>query len=241
MNENETNQEKKEELNQGASELKEKISSSTGELKNETVDAVKQVKENMKNVDVKEEAKAAKGFIIEMIKNPIEKIKEIANDGSNKYFKTSIILVIVWMVAALLGTISFKYFSWHSFGSTILSYIKTVLAPLVSVIAMAVVIFVMNRKTKKSLITVLTTVVTAKLPLIIARVISLLTIISSNISTITSKVTSFASVISTVFMYFAIKDLFDSEDEKAGFNKFVVVEALYIVVAFVIYYLGIYI
>lgn len=240
MNENETNQEN-EELNQGASEFKEKISSSTDELKNETVDAVKQVKENMKNVDVKEEAKAAKGFIMEMIKNPIEKIKEIANDGSNKYFKTAIILVIVWMVAALLGTISFKYFRWSSFGSTLLSYIKTILAPLVMVIAMAVVIFVMNQKSKKSLITVLTTVVTAKLPVIIARVISLLTLISSNISTITSKITSLATVISTVFMYFAIKDLFDSEDEKAGFNKFVIVETVYIVVAFVIYYLGIYI
>lgn len=240
MNENETNQEN-EEVKQGASEFKEKISSSTDELKNETVDAVKQVKENMKNVDVKEEAKAAKGFIMEMIKNPIEKIKEIANDGSNKYFKTAIILVIVWMVAALLGTISFKYFRWSSFGSTLLSYIKTILAPLISVIAMAVVIFVMNQKSKKSLITVLTTVVTAKLPVIIARVISLLTLISSNISTITSKITSLATVISTVFIYFAIKDLFDSEDEKAGFNKFVIVETVYIVVAFVIYYLGIYI
>ena len=240
MNENETNQEN-EELNQVANDFKEKVSSSTDELKNETVDAVKQVKENMKNVDVKEEAKAAKGFIMEMIKNPIEKIKEIANDGSNKYFKTAIILVIVWMVAALLGTISFKYFRWSSFGSTLLSYIKTILAPLVSVIAMAVVIFVMNQKSKKSLITVLTTVVTAKLPVIIAKVISLLTLISSNISTITSKITSLATVISTVFMYFAIKDLFDIEDEKAGFNKFVIVETVYIVVAFVIYYLGIYI
>lgn len=240
MNENETNQEN-EELKQGANEFKEKISSSTDELKNETVDAVKQVKENMKNVDVKEEAKAAKGFIMEMIKNPIEKIKEIANDGANKYFKTAIILVIVWMVAALLGTISFKYFRWSSFGSTLLSYIKTILAPLISVIAMAVVIFVMNQKSKKSLITVLTTVVTAKLPVIIAKVISLLTLISVNISTITSKITSLATVISTVFMYFAIKDLFDSEDEKTGFNKFVIVETVYIVVAFVIYYLGIYI
>lgn len=240
MNENETNQEN-EELKQGASEFKEKISSSTDELKNETVDAVKQVKESMKNVDVKEEAKAAKGFIIEMIKNPIEKIKEIANDGGNKYFKTAIILVIVWMVAALLGTISFKYFKWSSFGSTLLSYIKTILAPLISVIAMAVIIFVMNQKSKKSLITVLTTVVTAKLPVIIAKVVSLLTLISMNINTITSKITSLASIISTVFMYFAIKDLFDSEDEKAGFNKFVIVETVYIVVAFVIYYLGIYI
>ena len=237
MNENETNQVE----NEGTSEIKEKIVSNTDELKNETVDAVKQVKENMKNVDVKEEAKAAKGFILEMVKNPLGKIKEIVNDSTNKYFKTAIILVIVWMAAALLGRISFKYFSWSSFGSTLLSYIKTILAPLVSVIAMSAIIFIINKKSKKSLITVLTTVVTVNLPVIVAEVISLLTIISSNISPITSKIETFGGIISTIFMYFAVKDLFDIEDEKAGFNKFVVVEAIYIVVAFVIRYLGIYI
>ena len=241
MNENETNQTENTEVNQETNDFKQKVTSSTDELKNETADTVKQVKENMKNVNVKEEAKAAKSFIGEMVKNPIEKIKEIANDEGNKYFKTSIILVIVWMVAALLGTISFKYFKWSSFGSTLLSYIKTILAPLVSVVAMGVILFIMNKKSKKSLITVLTTVVTAKLPVIIAKVISLLTIISTNISPITSKVTSLASIISTIFMYFAIKDLFDIEDEKSGFNKFVMIEAIYMVVAFVIYYLGIYI
>lgn len=237
MNENETNQVE----NEGTSEIKEKIVSNTDELKNETVDAVKQVKENMKNVDVKEEAKAAKGFILEMVKNPLGKIKEIVNDSTNKYFKTAIILVIVWMAAALLGRISFKYFSWSSFGSTLLSYIKTILAPLVSVIAMSAIIFIINKKSKKSLITVLTTVVTVNLPVIVAEVISLLTIISSNISPITSKISTFGDILSTIFMYFAVKDLFDIEDEKAGFNKFVVVEAIYIVVAFVIRYLGIYI
>ena len=239
MNENE--QEKNQTENQEFNEFKQKFSSSTDELKNETADAVKQVKENMKNVNVKEEAKAAKGFIGEMIKNPIEKIKEIANDESNKYFKTSIILVIVWMCAALLGSISFKYFSWSSFGRTLLNYIKTILAPLVSVIAMGVIIFIINKNNKKSLITVLTTVITSKLPVIIARIVSLLTIISPNISTITSKVSTLGSVISNIFMYFAIKDLFDVEDEKEGFNKFFIIETIYIVVAFVIYYLGIYI
>lgn len=229
MNENE----------QETNEFKQKVSSSTDELKNETVDAVKQVKENMKNVDVKEEAKAAKGFIGELVKDPLGKIKEIANDEGNKYFKTAIILVIVWMAAALLGTISFKNFSFRTLGSTLLSYIKTVLAPLVSVVVMGAVILVLNKDSKKSLITTLTTVVTAKIPVIVAKVISLLTIISSNISPITLKVTTIASVISTVFMYVAIRDLFGKEDEREGFKKFVIVKAVYIVAAFIIYYLGI--
>ena len=231
--------ENEEEFNQEPDDFKQKFSSSTDELKNETADTVKQVKENMKNVNVKEEARAAQGFIGEMIKDPLGKINEIANDESNKYFKTAIVLVIVWMVVSLLGVISFKYFSFKTLGSTLLSYIKTILAPLVSVIAMAVVIFLLNKKSKKSLITVLTTVVTVKLPVIIAKVISLLTIISFKVATITSKVSSLASVISTVFMYFAIKDLFDEEDENSAFKTFLVVETIYIVVAFVVGYLEI--
>ena len=222
-------------------EFKQKVASSTDELKNETAHTVRQVKENMKNVNVKEEAQAAKGFIGEMLKNPLGKINEIANDASNKYFKTAIILVIVWMVVELIGTISFKYFSIKTLGSTLLNYIKTILAPLISVIVMAVVIFLFNKKSKKSLITVLTTVVTAKLPVIIAEIIGLLTIISLNISPITVKVSSFANIISIAFMYFSIKDLCGEEEENEAFNKFLVIEAVYIVVAFVVRYLGIYI
>ena len=222
-------------------EFKQKVSSSTDELKNETADTVRQVKENMKNVNVKEEAQAAKGFIGEMIKNPLGKINEIANDESNKYFKTAIILVIVWMVVSLLGVISFKYFSFRTLGSTLLNYIKTILAPVLSVVVMSVIIFLFNNKSKKSLITVLTTVVTADLPIIIGDVIGLLTLISSNISPITVKVSSLAYIISIAFMYFSIKDLCGEDEEKSAFNKFLVVETLYIVVAFILRYLGIYI
>lgn len=222
-------------------EFKQKVSASTDDLKNETADTVRQVKENMKNVNVKEEAQAAKGFIGEMIKNPLGKINEIANDASSKYFKTAIILVIVWMVVSLLEVISFKYFSFRTLGSTLLSYIKTILAPLVSVVVMAVIIFLFNNKSKKSLITVLTTVVTANLPIIIGDVIGLLTIISSNISPITTKVSSLAYIISVAFMYFSIKALCGEEDESSAFNKFLVIEALYIAVAFIVRYLGIYI
>lgn len=222
-------------------DFKQKISTSAEELKNETSDAVKQVKENMKNVNVKEEAKATKGFITEMFKNPLGKIHEIANDSSNKYFKTALVLVIVWSVVVLLKAMNLSYFSWSRIGSILLNYIKVILAPLVSVIAMSVIIFIMNKNAKKSLITVITTVVTAKLPIILAKVISLLTIISSNISTITNEISTLGSVVSIALMYFAIRDLFDEQEEQNAFKKFVGIQVIYSVVAFVFYYLGIHI
>ena len=105
-------------------EVKQENSVNTEELKNETVGAAKQVRDTIKNVNVKDEAKATKGFIVEMVKNPLEKIKEIANDSTNKYFRTAIVLVIIWAVVALLGSISFDYFSWSRFGKILLSYVK---------------------------------------------------------------------------------------------------------------------
>lgn len=227
--------------NQDQNEIKQEASASTEELKNETVDTVKQVKESMKNVNVKEDAKQTKGFITEMFKNPLGKIKEIANDSSNKNFKTAIILVIIWTVAALLGSISFKYFSWRTFGSTLLGYIKTIIAPVLVIIITSIIIFLMNQKSKKSLVTVLTTVTTAKLPVIIAKVISLLVLISAGISKITSEISGFCSIVSTVFLYFAIKDLYGEKEDKTAFKNFVIIEAIYVVISFVISYLGIYI
>ena len=97
-------------------EKNQEASINTDEIKNETVNTVNQEKKSMKNVNVKEEAKATKGFVIEMFKNPLGKIKEIANDTTNQYFKTAILLLIVWVVAILIsvGDLSiFKYFSWR--------------------------------------------------------------------------------------------------------------------------------
>ena len=54
------------------------------EIKEETVKTAKEVKETIKNVDIKKDAKATTGFITEMIKNPLGRLKEIANDKENK-------------------------------------------------------------------------------------------------------------------------------------------------------------
>jgi len=225
-------------------ENKQEQSVNTEELKNETVDTVKQVRDTMKNVNVKEEAKATKGFVIEMFKNPLEKIKEIANDTTNQYLKTSIILLIVWAITILVLKIDFgifEYFSWRYFGDLILSYVKAILSPVLLVIVMSMIIFIMNKKSKKSLTTVLSTITATQLPIIAAEFIGILTLISSSAIKITSKVYSLASLVSTVLMYFAIRELYNEEDEKQAFKNYVLIQAIYIVVSLVISYLGIYI
>lgn len=225
-------------------ENKQEKSVNTEELKNETVDTVKQVKETMKNVNVKEEAKVAKGFVLEMFKRPLEKIKEMANDTTSKYLKTSIVLLVIWAIAILVAKFDFDIFdgfTFKYFGRMILNYVKAILAPVLMVVAMSVILFIMNKKSKKPLTTVLSTITATQVPVIFAEIIGLLTKISYSALTITNRVYNLATLISTVLMYFAIRELYGEEDEKKAFKNFVIIEAIYIVVSLVISYLGIYI
>lgn len=215
------------------------------ELKNETVKTAKEVKETIKNVDIKKDAKATTGFITEMVKEPLSRLKEIAEDKEHKDFKFAILLVAVWMIIAgvvsLTGYYSFDSFFKYNFGDHILSLIKTIIAPLLGLVVMSAIVFVMNKNNKKSFITVFTALTAAKIPTIVARVLYLLTLISSSITKILSPISSFAYVISTVFTFFAIKSLFGEEDNGKFLKKFVIVEAIFYVAYLLISYLQIYI
>ena len=209
------------------------------ELKNETQETINQVKENLKNVDVKEEAKAAKGFIGELIKNPLDKVNEIANDSANKFFKTALVLLIAWVVIELIGGLDSLFDDYPELFERILDFVKVGLAPIVSVLGMSFVLLWLNKKEKKSLITYITTITTVKLPLIVADLAGLFTLIDYSISKITGKVYTFARLISTVLLFFAIKFLSNEQDDKKAFHKFVIVEAVWTVLAFIISFLGI--
>jgi len=67
-------------------------------IKEETVKVAKEVKETIKNVHIKNDAKETTGFITEMIKRPLEKLKEISEDNEHKDFKYAIVLIIIWMI-----------------------------------------------------------------------------------------------------------------------------------------------
>mgnify|MGYP003499965393 CR=1 FL=1 len=70
----------------------EKNTVDTEDLKKETKETVNQVKETIKNVDLKNDAEATKGFIKEMFSNPVEAVKRAAN-GEEGIFKKAIIII----------------------------------------------------------------------------------------------------------------------------------------------------
>lgn len=231
------------EENKNQEQYKKETNVNTEEIKKETVETVNQVKETIKNVDIKKDAKEATGFVSSMFKDPFGTIKQIVNDSTNKFFKIAIIFMIVWIIAIFVGNLfgtSMTKFSFNLAFKQILSIIKAIVAPLVGVIVLSGIVYLMNKENKKSIVTIMTAIVTAKIPVIIATVISLLTIIDYKISYITTPFASLCNVISVVLMYFATKSIFGEEQNSKFFKKFVMIETIYYVIYIVVSFLGIY-
>ena len=217
---------------------KEEPTINTDELKKETSETVGKVKDTIKDLKIKDETMNAKNFVKDMVKDPISKTSEITKDKDNKYLKTSIFMVIVWMLAEFVFS-ALSYSKYSSFGRNVLSIIKSTLSPLCIVLALTLIIFVLNKKHKKSLTTVLSTVVTVYIPMIIASIVHLLYLIDYQMAKITTPVTMLATFITIVLSYFAMEDIFEEETELGAFKKFVLVEVIYFAVAIVVSFLGI--
>ena len=213
----------------------------TEELKKETVEAVKEVKETIKNVDIKNDAKAATGFVASMFKDPFGAIKEIANDSNNKHLKTAIIFIAVWTIVVFIKALSIKHWSFDALFKNILSLIKTIIAPALGIIVYSVIVYAMNKENKKSIVTAITAITTAKIPVIVAAVVSLLTIFSASAYKLTNPFASLCSVISIVLTYFSAKIICGEEQNSKFFKKFVIIEAIYYVAYILISFLEIYI
>lgn len=224
-------------------ENKDKVVDTDGILKEttETINEVKeQVKGSFKKEELKNSAKETTNFIVGMFKNPVEELKSISNDSTNSAFKYAVILAIVWVLARVIYRISAFSITYNAF-KFILSVIKIGIAPVVSIAVLSLIIMVLNKKKDKSLITIMSVVTAAKLPIVIAYVLDLLTLISSRISTITSPFKSLCTVVSTVLLYFGSKYLLGEEDDKSFIKKFVLIEAIFYVAYILIGFLEIYI
>ena len=224
-------------------DTKKENNAKTEELKKEATDTVNQVKDTIKNVDIKKDSIETKGFVVEMFKNPLGKIKEIVDKDTSKYFTYGIIILAIWVVARLINrSFSFSHiWGLSRVGSAILSILISGITPIVSVLVMSLIIFVMNTKNKKQLTTVITSVISASIPLVIASVVSILTIFGTKVSAITAPFTSFCNVISTVLMYFTIKAIFGVEKNSEFIKKFVLIQGIFYIAYIVLSFFEIYI
>lgn len=213
----------------------------TEEIKKETVETVNQVKDAVKNVDIKNDAKEATGFVKNMFKDPFATMKSIVDDSKNKYLKTAIIFIIIWTLVVFIKTLYIKSWSFRAVFRNILYLIKAIIAPVLGIIVYSAIVYFMNKENKKSFVTTITAITTAKIPVIAAAVISLLTIFASSASKIIVPINAFASAISIVLTYFTAKMICGEKENSKFFTKFVIIEAIYYVAYILISFLEIYI
>lgn len=219
------------------------------EFKREAEATVNQVKDSFKNVNVQEETNKAKNFFSGIFKAPVQTISGIAHDASNSFFKTGIILVVVWVVLSIfyqVGSIFstiIKYgFKYLKFGDFFNIFKSGILIPLIIIAVLSGIIYLLHSKqNKKSFLTVVNTTVAALFPYIISRVINFLNLISFGYKLATPLIT-ILQVASMILLFFGVKELSDENDENAA-KKFFIIEAIYFGVAFILGFLslGIYI
>ncbi len=230
-------------MNEENKENKEKTVD-TDEILKETTETINEVKDQVKDLfkkdELKNSAKETTNFIVGMFKNPIGELKNISEDNSNKNFKYAIILAVIWILAEVILGIFYSSFSWNVI-KYLLPLIKIAIAPILSILILSLTIFILNKKKDKSLITIMSVVTAARLPIVIASVLSLLKLISRDVRTVTTPFGLLCGVISTVLIYFGAKFLLGEKDDKSYIKQFAIIEGIYYIAYIVVGLLQIYI
>lgn len=225
------------------------------EIKKEAVDTAKEVKEAVKNADIKKDVGIAKGFVSNLFKNPIQEIETVSNSQKNEFLKIAIIILAIWLVSVFIGTIINVFQSYavvssmySNFGmflrtsvNNVFSVVKAVITPLLSLIVLSGIVYLMAKNKKKPFIHVATAIMIAKTPIVLASVVKLLEVFGNQVSKITSPFSAFCNIISTVLLYFTIKSLYGEKEDNSFIKKFAIIMGIFYVVRFIITFFGIYI
>lgn len=210
-------------------EAKKAIEFDAQDIKNETKEAYNQVKDTFKNVDFKEEAKGAQSFIKEIFTDPFAAIKDAAV-GRPDAFSKAIVLIVIWTVlSGVSAIIGFRY------GFRIMSLVKAILNPAAYICAISVVAFLFNRDNRKSLTSIIATMVVASTPKIFEAALGIVTNLVVGIDIIINPFKYAFGVLSVVFVYFGCKALFDDPEDKDFIRKFaimvIVIELLLVILS----------
>lgn len=119
------------------------------EIKSETKSTVNDVKETMKNVNIKDDAKSTTNFVTSMFKKPLETLRKLAGDEKNKSLKHALLLVLCWLIVILIKTLASSHWAWSLIGHNLLSVIKDLLAPVCGLFAISVILYFMQNDEKK--------------------------------------------------------------------------------------------
>jgi len=215
----------------------------TDELKKEAAESVNQVKEIIKNVDIKEEAKKTHGFLKDMLVDPIGKIKTIAGNTA-EFFHVSVIILALWVAASFLSVVlAYTGRTWV-FGNVIqniFSIVMSTISPVVAVLVMSAIAYLFLKDKIKQITPVVIIIIIASTPRVMSAVINILPSLISTSSRIVSPITSFLYIVSVILVYFGLKALSGENKDEVFFKKYMMIQGAYFVTMFVLAFLSIHI
>lgn len=208
----------------------------TEELKNEAKDTVNQVRDTIKNANFKEDAEETKGFLKGMLARPFETIKRIAS-GEENILSKIIVIMIIFTAASILNEILYviRFRKYFGVGDNLLSIVSSVVNPLIYVLVPSILVFILNKKNKKSLITVVSTIVITSIPAVINRVLDLLITVASQTAVFVSPFQTVCTLVGAVLGFYGMKELFEDDDIEGFIKKYACIK---LVAAFVFVILG---
>lgn len=222
------------------------------EIKNELKETTAEVKEAVKNTNLKKDANEAKNFIINFFKTPYTELKKVVTTPKS-FLKIAIIVFVVWVVIEALDSIisvisSISYSPYYNIEayvknsiSDFFSVIKAIIIPVISVALISGIIYLLMRDKKKNYLSILTTIIIAKIPVVLASIISLLNHLGSKAYMITSSISSICSVFSTILIYFTIKAFHSDDDDDKSAKTFLITMAIYYGIALILKFFNLYI
>lgn len=196
----------------------------------------------VKDSNLKTETKDFKNYIKNIFKNPIEEIKKCTLETKDKILKNAIIILAIWIIAILLKIIfnDYLYGYTSSFSFFIKQLLVNLLTPIISVGILSGVVYAINPKSNKSYLNIASTIIIAKIPIVIASIFSLINIIGNEIGRITSLFSGYCNILSTVLLYFAIKEIFEENENNKIFWKFSLIMGIFYIAKLIFSFLGIY-
>ena len=224
----------------------------TEEIKEEVKETPVEKKESTKNTNSKKDAKIAKDLATNFFKTPFTELKKVVTNPKS-YLKIAIIIFVIWIVAECIGSViyvfdSFNYSPYYNLGAFIrnslsdfFAVVKAILVPAISVALLSGIVYLLMKNKKKSYLTILITIIIAEIPVVISSIISLFGYIGTQASMITSSVTTFCTILSTIFIYYAIKELYEEKEDDKIFMTFLITMAIYYGIALILKFFTIYI
>lgn len=219
-----------------------------GEIRTETTNTVN----NGPTASPKKNSYEVKSFFTNIFKTPYSEMKRIINNPKS-FMIITLTALITWVVVecidAVIGIFRSYSYSYYpnlaayisSSFSDMFGVIKALIIPVIVVALLSFIIYLLMQNKKKHYLTIASTIIVAKIPVVLASILSLFSSISSEVSKITSSFSGFCSVISTVLVYFAIKALYSEEDDNKAIKTFFITMAIYYAIALVLKFFNLYI